>query len=249
MLHILNGGALLDRFPTEIEGHRIACHECLIEGPVQAETLKEFGKMRSKFLHETYNASYEEYYSKMVAPLDILESIDPQEEIHLWFEEDLFCQVNMWFMIHLLRHYKLENSIFLVRPHTSLQFGFGALDASGLGEALQKKEKISTQDLVQFDELWRAYSVSDTSAMQRIAEVLSKNFSFVLPAVTSHFDRQETSSSMGLPKETLIRISRELDTQEFGKIFRAFSARLPIYGFGDLQVKRLWQEVLNSNSI
>jgi hypothetical protein len=246
MLHILNGGALLDRFPDEIEGVRIACHECLIEGPVQAENLKEFGKVRSQFLQNTYNASFEEYYSKMVAPFDVLGTISPQVEIYLWFEEDLFCQANMWFMIRLLMHYEIQNSVFLVLPHTSLTYGFAGLDHAGLIEALQKKKEITKKDLSQFDALWRAYSNSDSIVMKKVGESLSENFSFVLPAITAHFQRQEIGDSIGLPKKTLVAIARELKTVEFSKVFREFSRRLPIYGFGDLQVKGLWEEVLTA---
>jgi len=243
MLHILNGSALLERFPSDIEGQKIACNECLIEGPVKAKNLKDFGKLRSKFLHEAYNASYEEYYNKMVVPFEILETITPEHDLILWFEEDLFCQVNMWFMIHLISHYNLENSVYIVRPHTTLQYGFGSLDEAGLKAALEKKELISKEDLLIFDELWRAYSNSENTEMATLAELLSSSFPFVRSAVEAHFDRKETPDNIGLPKTTLLAIAQELKTKEFGPIFREFSNRLPIYGFGDSQVLRLWQEV------
>ena len=248
MLHILNGSALLDKFPKAIEGTRLVCHECFVEGPVKADSLKQLGIIRSQFLYETYNAPYEDYISKMVLPFDVLGILDTEVEIHLWFEEDLFCQTNMWYMIHLLMHYKLDNKIFLVRPHTSLQFGFGALDAKGLEEVFPNKEHISYTDLIQFDALWFAYSRGDNNAMKRVGESLCKNYSFVHRAIEAHFQRQENGLDIGLLKATLIEISNQLGTKDFGTVFREFSKRLPIYGFGDLQVKRLWEEILVSGT-
>jgi len=51
---------------------------------------------------------------------------------------------------------------------------------------------------------------------------------------------------LGRPSQSLIRIINELNTVEFEPIFREFSKREDIYGFGDLQVKRLFNEIKNN---
>jgi len=45
------------------------------------------------------------------------------------------------------------------------------------------------------------------------------------------------------PVQSLKEIKEELKTDDFGIIFREFSKREAIYGFGDLQVKRLLDEL------
>jgi len=40
---------------------------------------------------------------------------------------------------------------------------------------------------------------------------------------------------------------KELETQDFGPVFREFTKRESIYGYGDLQVKRLFDELLQES--
>ena len=56
----------------------------------------------------------------------------------------------------------------------------------------------------------------------------------------------ETYQNAGRPIQSLITIMKELDTEEFGPVFREFNKRESIYGFGDLQVKRLFDEIINN---
>jgi len=70
----------------------------------------------------------------------------------------------------------------------------------------------------------------------------------MLPAIHAHLQRfpSETETNkekLGRPKISLIQIMNELKSEEFAPVFREFSKRESIYGFGDLQVKRLFDEV------
>lgn len=56
----------------------------------------------------------------------------------------------------------------------------------------------------------------------------------------------ETYQNAGRPIQSLITIMKELDTEEFGPVLREFNKRESIYGFGDLQVKRLFDEIINN---
>ena len=40
-VHILNGDALLDRFPFGIEGEKIIMRECLIDGNIKGDNLSK----------------------------------------------------------------------------------------------------------------------------------------------------------------------------------------------------------------
>jgi len=84
--------------------------------------------------------------------------------------------------------------------------------------------------------------------MIRIAEKLNDRFSFLIYAVQAHKDRLPLNGNSGRPTQTLIRIMNELNTAEFGPIFREFSKREAIYGFGDLQVKRMLAEIKNTST-
>ena len=81
--------------------------------------------------------------------------------------------------------------------------------------------------------------------MLRLAEKLKPKYPFMLPAINAHIERIPEDGYLGRPKESLKEIMKELQTDKFGPVFQEFCKRESIYGFGDLQVKRLYDEVLN----
>jgi hypothetical protein len=101
--HVLNGDHLADQLrQTKINQDFIVCRECLIEGNVNAGNMADFWTMRAKFIADTYNVSTEEYFSKTVSEFEKLNHLPDNSEVCLWFENDLFCQTNMWFVISIL---------------------------------------------------------------------------------------------------------------------------------------------------
>ena len=78
---------------------------------------------------------------------------------------------------------------------------------------------------------------------------LENKYPFILPAVEAHIERIVTTGNIGRPTQSLIAIMKELETEEFGPVFKEFNKRESIYGFGDLQVKRLFDEIKNNLAI
>ncbi len=102
--HIFNGDQLLAQLSPEITGTRIVIRECLMDGPVAADTLHDFYKMRTRFLTAEYPiGTIEEYHKNVVTEFERIQNIPPNSAIYLWFEDDLFCQVNCWLVLALLQ--------------------------------------------------------------------------------------------------------------------------------------------------
>jgi hypothetical protein len=59
-------------------------------------------------------------------------------------------------------------------------------------------------------------------------------------------DSVRTKDSLGRPMNSLIGIIKDLHTTEFRPVFKEFCTREGIYGFGDLQVKRLFDEIITN---
>ncbi len=66
-VHFLNGDALLDQFTESISGERLVMRECLIEGPVQGDSLDSFYRDRLEFLQFEYGATEEAYQTKTIS--------------------------------------------------------------------------------------------------------------------------------------------------------------------------------------
>ncbi len=243
--HILNGDSLRQQFPEKIQGEIIVARECLVDGNVRGNNLDELFQVRAQFISNNYEGYNEqEYYKKIVSEFNKMQNISDDVDINLWFEEDLFCQVNFWFTINLISQSEKKNSIYLIKPEKHSQYGFGGLDESELVSIY--KNRLLLTELDKLAGLWNLYQKNDLEQLLKTAKELEPKYPFILIAVKAHRDRIPTEGSLGRPSQSLIQIMKELETDEFEPVFKEFSKRECIYGFSDLQVKRLFDEVKNN---
>ena len=217
-----------------------------MDGDVKGSSLEELFQSRAAFMSSLdAECSIEDYYEKSASEIRKIPEINSDSDINLWFEDDLFCQVNFWFVAHLLSKTHQNNPIFLVRPNTHNQYGFGGLNKPQLVEIYENRLAITHLD--KLAKLWEAYQNNDITKLTDTAKELNKDYPFILPAVEAHRERIPANGKQGRPTQSLIQIIDELGTQEFGPVFREFCKRESIYGFGDLQVKKLFDEIVSNN--
>ncbi|WP_019037320.1 DUF1835 domain-containing protein [Psychroflexus tropicus] len=244
--HILNGDSLKESFPNEIDGEIIVARECLVDGDVSSDTLEDLFKKRATFISKVYgDYSIEDYYADSVSEFEKIQNLPNKAEINLWFEDDLFCQVNFWFTVKLIVNYLKPNKVFLIRPVIHTQYGFGGLNELELINAYKQKAQINELDGIA--SLWNLYQNNDIEEMVEVAKKLGLKYPFIQNAVEAHIDRIPNENSPGRPTATLLDIMNVLGTDSFGAVFKEFNKRESIYGFGDLQVKRLFDEIKNNS--
>jgi len=243
--HILNGDSLKQNFPEEIQGEVIVARECLVDGDVQGRDLNELLSTRAKFISQNYGGSEQDYYLKTASELCKISKIMNNCDINLWFEDDLFCQVNFWFVVNLLLKEDIDSKIFILRPEIHTQYGFSGFKKDGLISIYKNKLELIYADKIA--SLWELYQKNDLEKLINTARELENKYSFILPAVMAHYERKPSNrnGNLGRPKQTLIKIIEELGTDDFGTVFKEFNKLENIYGFGDLQVKRLYDEIIN----
>ncbi|HCD53467.1 MAG TPA: DUF1835 domain-containing protein [Balneolaceae bacterium] len=242
IFHILNGDALLDRFPDEIPGERIVLRECLMDGNVTGKTEQEFYQNRAHFISSLdEHFTMDEYYERSVSEFEKISAIPDGSEVNLWFEDDLFCQINLWFAVHRILNSITRGTLFLVRPVKQTRFGFSAYDKSGLVELLAHKIPITSPEVIAG--LWEAYKENDLEKMKEISSTVSSTFGFICEAVSNHERRIPQNGDPGYPSKLLLQIKSELGTESFGPVFLEFNKRTPEFGYGDLQVKRLFDSL------
>ncbi len=242
--HILNGDSLKEQFPEGLEGEIIITRECLVDGDVSGSHLDELFRTRAQFISNNYDGySEEDYYNQTVSEFKKIAAIPADADINLWFEDDLFCQVNLWFTLSLLKQHHKNNPIFLIRPQEHNLYGFGALNTSELLTVYKNRSLLTDAD--QLAKLWTYYQHGQRDHLLNTAEALEAKYPFILAAVKAHLERMPIGGGLGRPQQTLIQILKELETEEFGPVFKEFGQRESIYGFGDLQVKRMLDEIIN----
>ena len=153
-VHILNGDCLQSTLQAE---NAIIMREMLIEGPLKAESFEAFFRQRALYLEKTYTISQEEYAQKTVIELRKIQEIQNHSEVNLWFDYDLFCFVNLLFVIQLLSQNKTLK-LFLVRPLRESRFriwrGFDGHRKADLLQAFSQRKKIESSGLLLMNLLW-----------------------------------------------------------------------------------------------
>ena len=242
--HILNGDSLRQQFPKDLQGEILVTRECLIDGDVKANGIEELFDTRAKFINSCYsNGSVTFYNQNVVTEFIKMQNIPDGADVNLWFEDDLFCQVNFWFVMNLLSNTLDNRTFFLIRPKVGSEYSFAEMNTTELIEAYKNRKTIELSEARMIGELWNFYQLNDFEKMITNAEKLNSKFDFLLPAIQAHIDRTPVGGKTGRVTQTLVSIINDLGTTEFTPVYKEFSKREKIYGFGDIQIKRFLEEI------
>ncbi|UQB67914.1 DUF1835 domain-containing protein [Epilithonimonas zeae] len=237
IFHITNGDYLAEELKkTSIEGELIVCREALVSGNLKADSLEEFWEARAKSVSQDYNVSKESYYEKSVSEFEKILNIPEGSEVNLWFEDDLFCQVNLWFCISLLSN---RNDLKIYRGFPKINNhwkGFSDSDNSDLEESLKSRVLFNKNDIELTLNLWKAYQNNDIDSLKQLSDNQSNCF---------HFLKEVTDAYIHIKPENFIRNQIENGLKDFDSVFKKFQEELGIFGFGDMQVKKFYEKVLS----
>jgi len=241
-LHILNGDSTLALFKqTSIEGETFVWREVLAEGPLYPDfNSDEFWEERKDFMTSFFDVKPEEYDRDVYLPFQAInKKINEFNEIVLWFEYDLFCQINMIALIHWLEDMREPaQTISLVcsgkMDDSGRLYGLGELQPGQLEELYQKKLKLNTREFDFASDIYRAYTSAEVDDLYTYAIMPSDEFWYLADALKSHFKRfPYTNSGLTEIEQMVLEFASEAENrnQLVGKLLRWQK----YYGFGDLQ--------------
>ena len=239
-IHVLAGDSLAAPFgETEIDGEVFVCRECLVDGDAGTDSLEGFWLRREAYLAGNYEKEEGFYEDKVKNEFIRLWNRSEGNNVNLWFERELFCQVNLWFTIWLLRN--TEATMYVVYPKlakdTDIWKGFSFLNSNELKTSFEERIKLNHDDIYLGVQLWEAFQARDFEKLSDLGSTESKAFP-TLKEVCEAAVEIETR-----PRNSLAKII-ESGAKDFGAAFKAFNETEAIYGLGDLQVKKLYDEVI-----
>ncbi|MEO0471008.1 MAG: hypothetical protein AAF206_15380 [Bacteroidota bacterium] len=241
-LHILNGEGTAHPFRTSgIEGDLLIWHEALMDGPVHHSLFgEEFWRARQTF----WGASDEKMRSIRVEMGKIHET-EAYGHIILWFEYDLFCQINMIAALHLLSQSSHQPTISLVSPgaHEAIEDfrGMGQLSPEHFPPLLEEAVRLTAEDLQFAAVCWEVFQQQDATKLATLTEhTFPVVFPYLKTALYNHLKRfPSTHNGLSAVEECMLKILG-LDLSSFrnwiGQCLRAEDGWL---GMGDLQYIRL----------
>jgi hypothetical protein len=246
---LLNGDCLAEQLKdAELPVERIVFREALVVGPVGGATWEEFWESRIEFLTKQYGATALEVQEKTVAEAEKIRGLADGIELSLWFEDDLFCQVNLWFILSLLADKPILRVFRVFPPDAPAENRWrGYADASPeeLEQAYRTKVLFSNQDMGLGKSLWEAYRKHDWAALKNLSRQPYACFSNLEQVCQAQLDRFPSHQLLGRPEQIIQEILAS-GIIDFPSLFTEFSKRAGIYGFGDLQVKELFDYLVSS---
>lgn len=237
--NVLPGDAQVEEFrKSGIAGDIIVFREALISGPIAADTLDQFFEQRARFVLGEYGEDEIVYHEKVADEILKLGDLAATDEVHLWFEYELFCSVNYWFCLYLLAGNGAV--VYRIEPRglgeDDRWDGFGKFTAADLIASFELRTKLTTDDIDLGAALWQAFAASDHTRLNELSKTRSSAFPYLIEIAAAAIDQEFR------PIEVLRDITAGGEA-EFANIFAEFRERAGIYGYGDLQVQRLLDSI------
>lgn len=234
--HVLPGDAQVEVFgQSGIAGEVIICREALIHGPIDADDLEQFWSDRAHFIVGEYGEDEIAYHDNVARELSRLQDVERGDDVYLWFEYELFCSVNMWFCLSLLKDTGAQ--VFRVEPLgrdvEERWDGFGGFTSEDMKASFALRTALSSEQVRLGAELWDAYKTNDHVRLKRLASTCDTDcFPYLKEVVAAA--SEEDIHPLEVVKEIVAGGSRDLD-----RVFAEFKKRAGVYGYGDLQVQDL----------
>ncbi len=238
MLHVTNGDSVVETFrQSRFPGSYLSWIDVLHDGPVpKTSTLGELSDIRAEALSKFGWGSYEQIRSGFAARDRTLADFRKHEDVVLWFEHDLFDQLQLiqlldWFAEQDLGGSRLSliqiNAFAGVNPF----YGLGQLSGRQLARLFPTRRPVTGQQMATASEAWRAFRAPDPAALSEMARQEFPEMPFLgqallrfcqeYPRVQDGLSRTQrqvlnSAASGGRKKAEIYAESRKLDDYPWG---------------------------------
>jgi len=243
-LHILNGDSTAQIFSrSSIPGDVIVWREMLCDGSLHKDVgSDEFWKKRYDYYENEVGVSKIDYFDKTIKELIQLEDISIYNEIVLWFEYDLFCQVNLLGLCtYLLKHFRKNINYYLVcTGEEEDKLGLQSLSDYSPKEyelLYQNKIKITRNNLLFATQSWNLYVDNKKEDLIDFDFDQSSKFRYLQKAIDQHLLRFPSNNGLNQIENKLLEIidAAASDRNTLVKEMLHWQHKETVYGFGDLQ--------------
>ena len=257
-LHILNGDSTAQFFSkSTLQGDVIVWREMLCEGSLHNDVgSDEFWKKRYDFFENEVGVSKIDYFDKTIKEFIILEDVSSYNELILWFEYDLFCQVNMMALcVYLLKYYKKNINYYLVcTGHEKGKQNLQTLSDYSSNEyptLYENRVKLSRNNLLFIEQCWNLYVENNLEELKLFDFNKQDKFMYLQKAITQHLERFPSKNGLNQIENKLLETidtgfsSRESIVNEM----LHWQDKETVYGFGDLQYYLYLKKLNNYYSV
>jgi hypothetical protein len=242
MLHIHNGDSSANILKESgLPGEHLAWREALIAGPVpQNLSQDEWRRVRAAHLSEAYDLKQEDCARSLLEQERALSDFSRHQEVVLWFEHDLFCQLHLiyllqWFARHELGATKLSLICIDSFPGVDDFRGLGQLNPAQMASLFDARREVSDAQFNLALAALQAYCAPTPDDLQELVNGDTSALPFLNNALRKHLARfPSVGNGLGEVENQALKIIDE-GQREFTGLFGEFGKREAIYGLGDFQ--------------
>lgn len=246
LLHITNGDSFTGRLKSlELNGDIITWREMLCEGKTEATVGSEsFWKTRFEFLNKNYKVSKAWFIEKTLKEYRSLCNHKQQDQIVLWFEYDLFCQVNMLAVISWLKANRKYAEISLVcsgkEDDSDILYGLNDLNNEQLLNLYETRTILNQDDIEYADYVWQLYCSDNPIRLENLQDYNEFQFDYLSEAIKGHLQRfPSITNGLNLVENQVLNISVEQKPKSKKELMSSILQNQGVYGFGDSQYERI----------
>lgn len=216
LLHITNGDAFTLRLNSlKLKGDVITWREMLCEGQTLTNVGSEnFWKTRFEFLNKNYKISKSSFIEKTLKEYRSLCNHKQQDHIVLWFEYDLFCQVNMLAVISWLKAHRKYAEVSLVcsgkEDDSNTMYGLNELSNEQLLKLYENRTILTQDDIEYADYVWQLYCSDNPIRLENLTDYKNYQFDYLADAIKSHLHRfPSIKNGLNEMENKILRLARD----------------------------------------
>ncbi len=241
-LHITNGDITTNILnKLNIKGEIITWREMLCEGRTTTDVGSEdFWKTRFDFLNTSYKITKKTFIDFTLKEYRNL-CKQNQDEIILWFDSDLFCQVNMIAVISWLKRYRKGRKITLVQTgkaeNSENLVDFTQLTKQQLNNLYKNRIELSKDDIEYADYIWQLYCSDSPLRLETVYKFNpSSPFIYLSDAIKAHLLRfPSIENGLNQIENKIIETAGNQPFENKDLFIKELLQNQTIHGFGDVQ--------------
>ncbi|WP_334058437.1 DUF1835 domain-containing protein [Polaribacter sp. P097] len=242
ILHITNGDSTTNYLKSlQFSGEFITWREMLCEGKTTTDVGSEsFWKNRFQFLKSSYNVSKKKFIDYTLKEYRALCNKKDHTEIVLWFEYDLFCQINMIAVLSWLKRYRKGYHISLVCSgkvgKSKKMFSLVDLNENQIQNHFTKRISLTDDDIAYADYIWQLYCSDSPLRLETFYKIKSNSpFQYLASAIGMHLKRfPSVENGLNEVENRILNTAAKKLPKSKDKLVGELLKQND-YGFGDIQ--------------
>ncbi|MFD2098555.1 DUF1835 domain-containing protein [Flagellimonas iocasae] len=246
LLHITNGDSFTSKLQSlQLQGDIITWREMLCEGKTLCTVGSEsFWKTRFEFLSKNYKVSKSWFVEKTLKEYRSLCNHKQQDHIVLWFEYDLFCQINMLAVLSWLKTHRRHAEISLVcsgkEDDSDKFYGISELSDEKLIDLYENRTLLTQDDIEYADYVWQLYCSDNPIRLENLINNDDFQFEYLSDALKTHLRRFPTiKNGLNELENHVLDVAATEKPKSRKELLGNLLTNQGFYGFGDSQYERI----------